>query len=100
MLSPMAMKEMRNAVGDKAFKALVNAHLNKKIGNATSYISANVPFAGKPGIVGRATSFFTGATPRVQTKTAKANIPIIDVDKIRKAYGIGNENAEAGINSC
>ena len=97
MLSPMAMKEMRNAVGDKAFKALVNAHLNKKIGQSTSYISANVPFAGKPGILGRATSFFTGAQPVSPTKTAKANIPIIDIQRIKDAYGIGVDNAEAGI---
>jgi len=97
MLSPMAMKEIRNAVGDTAFKALVNAHLNKKIGNATSYITAKVPFAGKPGLVGRATSFFTGAQPVSPVKTANASIPIINIDQIRSAYGIGNENAEAGI---
>ena len=119
MSSPMAIKEMRSALGHtdmiingvktnvNVFDAVARSVLDDKIRMATRYISGNVKLgSGKQAtpFKERITRWIPGtegfgahrqqATEWGTTGTAQFNVPILDVEKMKTIFGMG----EAGKN--
>ena len=78
MIAPLAIKEMKDALGEDAVKAAVRSHLDESIRGSTSYISGTVPIEdlAKEGTI----------------KQVPFNIPIVDVDNLKNAFGMNNPN--------
>jgi hypothetical protein len=124
MSSPMAIKEMRLALGNadvmingvktniNVFDAVARSVLDDKMRVATRYISGKVKLASgkqKPGIKERMGRWVPGtegfgafreeATKWGTTGTAEFNIPILDVEKMKTIFGMGEsgKNRIAGM---
>ena len=78
MIAPLAIKEMKDALGEDAVKAAVRSHLDESIRGSTSYISGTVPIEdlAKEGAI----------------KQVPFNIPIVDVNHLKNAFGMNNPN--------
>jgi len=78
MIAPLAIKEMKDALGEDAVKAAVRSHLDESIRGSTSYISGTVPIEdlAKEGAI----------------KQVPFNIPIVDVNNLKNAFGMNNPN--------
>jgi hypothetical protein len=122
MSSPMAIKEMRLALGNadmmingvktnvNVFDSVARSVLDDKIRMATRYISGKVKLASgkqKPGIKERMGRWVPGtegfgafreeATEWGTTGTAEFNIPILDVEQMKHLFGITDPNKTAGM---
>jgi hypothetical protein len=85
MIAPLAIKEMKESLGADAVKAAVRSHLDESIRGATSYISGTVPIqdlAGKAALEGG----------QATVKQVPFNIPIVDVNNLKNAFGMNNPN--------
>ena len=119
MSSPMAIKEMRSALGHSemiidgvkknvnVFDAVARSVLDDKIRMSTRYISGKVKLASGGQTLGeRITRWIPGtegfgkhrqqATKWGTTGTAEFNIPILDVEQMKTVFGMG----EAGKNKA
>jgi len=108
LLAPLAIKEMRSALGKTkalvdgkwkyvdAFDAMARSVIDNKIRNATKYISGSVRIADE---INPAQGWnpFSKIEPAQKLKNATFNIPILDVDVMKDAFGITNPNKLAGM---
>ena len=110
ILAPLAIKEMRSALGKTkalvdgkwkyvdAFDAMARSVIDDKIRNATKYISGSVRIADEINPVQRFESIFGAVKePTKKLKNATFNVPILDVDLMKDAFGITNPNKLAGM---
>ena len=122
MSSPMAIKEMRSALGHtdmmingvktnvNVFDAVARSVLDDKIRMATRYISGNVKLAPGGQTFGeRISRWIPGtqgfgahrqaATDWGTTGTAQFNVPLLDVEKMKTIFGMGEsgKNKVAGM---
>jgi len=108
ILAPLAIKEMKAALGTTkalvdgkwkyvdAFDGVARAVIDNKIRNATKYISGSVRIADE---INPAQGWnpFSKIEPEQTLKNATFNIPILDVDLMKDAFGITNPNKLAGM---
>ena len=106
LYSPAAIREMKTAMpavivnGKKVdpVKAVARSWLDEQLRSTTKYISGDVRIVGggDSNIFRRGTAFLTGKEPIKSAKTSTFNIPIIDIDGMKSAFGLDNPNkAEA-----
>ena len=93
MMAPLAIKEMKEALGDDAVKAMGRSFFDDKLRNATSYISGDVKvFNDEVGLGKKIGSLFSGKEIAKGTKTVQYNIPILQIDQLKETFGITNFN--------
>jgi len=98
MMAPYAIKEMKQALGDDAVKAIARSFFDDKIRGATKYISGDVKVIADEASLGqKVSSLISGKEIVKGTKTAQYNIPILDVDNLRDVFGISNVNKKASM---
>ena len=78
LIAPLAIKEMKEALGEDAVKASARSYLDESIRKSTSYISGTVPIENlaKEGAI----------------QQVPFNIPIVDVNNLKSAFGLDNPN--------
>ena len=108
LLAPLAIKEMKAALGKTktlvdgkwkyvdAFDAMARSVIDDKIRNATKYISGSVRVVDDINPV-QGWNPFSKIEPTQKLKNATFNIPILDVDGMKDAFGITNPNKLAGM---
>ena len=93
MMAPLAIKEMKEALGDDAVRAMGRSFFDDKLRNATSYISGDVKvFNDEVGLGKKIGSLFSGKEIAKGTKTVQYNIPILQIDQLKETFGITNFN--------
>jgi len=98
MMAPLALKEMKEALGDDAVRAIARSFFDDKIRGATKYISGDVKVINdEVGLGKKISSLISGKEIVKGTKTAQYNIPILDVDNLRDVFGISNVNKKASM---
>ena len=81
MIAPLAIKEMKEALGKDAVQAAVRSHLDESIRGSTKYISGTVPI-----------EQIDTSSGQAAIKQVPFNIPIVDVDNLKNAFGMNNPN--------
>ena len=78
LIAPLAIKEMKQDLGEDAVKASARSYLDESIRKSTSYISGTVPIENlaKEGAI----------------QQVPFNIPIVDVNNLKSAFGLDNPN--------
>jgi len=93
MMAPLAIKEMKEALGDDAVRAMGRSFFDDKLRNATSYISGDVKvFNDEVGLGKKIGSLFSGKEIAKGTKTVQYNIPVLQIDQLKETFGITNFN--------
>ena len=96
-MAPLAIKEMKVALGDDALKAVARSYLDDQIRGTTRYISGTIKTKGEPTAFGQVKSFLSGKEAVSTTKTAQFNIPILDVERLQDVFGLTNPNKTASM---
>ena len=100
MYSPAAIKEMQKAMPPVKLpdgrvvdpvKAVARAWIDDSLRAHTKYISGDLRVTGEAGPIQKTRSWLTGKEI-VGQKTKTFNIPIIDVQEMRKSFGLDNPN--------
>ena len=98
VLSPMALKEMRKAVGDDAFFAASRTFFDDIIKNNTEFVSGKIRVPTEAASIWQRTKAkITGKPIRQKFQTIEYNIPVMDVKKIKEGFGLGNINRRKGV---
>ena len=97
MTAPLAIKEMKKAMGDDAVKAIARSHFDDKIRGATQYISGTVRTKGEPTLFGQTKAFLSGKEAVSPDKTSVFNIPILNVKALKDEFGINNLNKQRSV---
>ena len=98
ILSPMALKEMRKAVGDDAFFAASRTFFDDIIKNNTEFVSGKIRVPTEAASIWqRAKAKITGKPIRQKFQTIEYNIPVMNIEKIKEGFGLGNINRRQGI---
>ena len=98
--SPMALKEMRKAFGDDAFKAATRSYFDDIINTNTRFVSGKMKIQSvNAGIWNKSLSYLKGTDPEaaMKTQTITYNIPVMDIEKIADAFAIDRKNRAAGV---
>ena len=96
-MAPLAIKEMKIAMGDNAMKAVARSYLDDQIRGTTRYISGTIRTKGEPTAFGQVKSFLSGKEAESTVKTAQFNIPILDVERLQDVFGLTNPNKTASM---
>ena len=100
VMSPMALKEMRKAFGDDAFKAATRAYFNDILNKNTDFVSGKLrvksPSVGG-GMFASAREYITGKGPTQKFQTISYNIPVVDINKVSDAFGLNDANRALGV---
>ena len=96
-MAPLAIKEMKVAMGDDAMKAVARSYLDDQIRGTTRYISGTIRTKGEPTAFGQVKSFLSGKEAEATQKTAQFNIPILDVERLQDVFGLTNPNKTASM---
>ena len=96
-MAPLAIKEMKIAMGEPALKAVARSYLDDQIRGTTRYISGTIKTKGEPTGFGQLKSFITGKEAESTVKTAQFNIPILDVERLQDVLGLTNPNKTASM---
>ena len=98
MMAPIALREMKEALGDDTVKAIARSFFDDKVRGATKYISGDVKVINdEVGLGKKISSLFSGKEIVKGTRTAQYNIPILDVDSLRDTFGISNINKRSSM---
>ena len=98
ILSPMALKEMRKAVGDDAFFAASRTFFDDIFKNNTEFVSGKIRIPTEAASIWqRSKAFVTGKPIRQKFQTIEYNIPVMDIDAIKKGFGLNDKNRRLGI---
>jgi len=98
VLSPMALKEMRKAVGDDAFFAASRTFFDDIIKNNTEFVSGKIRVPTEAASIWqRAKAKVTGKPIAKKFQTIEYNIPVMDIKKIKEGFGLGDINRRQGI---
>ena len=98
ILSPMALKEMRKAVGDDAFFAMSRSFFDDMLSKNTDWVKGKVRIPTEQlGIWQRAKSFITGKPLKQKFKTVEFDIPVMNYQKMADDMGLNNINRRKGI---
>tara|TARA_R100001086_G_scaffold229260_1_gene149054 strand:- start:1409 stop:3166 length:1758 start_codon:yes stop_codon:yes gene_type:complete len=98
ILSPMALKEMRKAVGDDAFFAASRTFFDDIFKNNTEFVSGKIRVPTEAASIWqRSKAFVTGKPIRQKFQTIEYNIPVMDIDAIKKGFGLNDKNRRLGI---
>jgi len=98
ILSPMALKEMRKAVGDDAFFAMSRSFFDDMLSKNTDWVKGKVRIPTEQlGIWQRAKSYITGKPLKQKFKTVEFDIPVMNYQKMADDMGLNNINRRKGI---
>ncbi len=98
VLSPMALKEMRKAVGDDAFFAASRTFFDDIIKNNTEFVSGKIRVPTEAASIWQRTKAkVTGKPIAKKFQTIEYNIPVMDIKKIKEGFGLGDINRRQGI---
>ena len=103
LYSPSAIKEMQTAMPPiklddgrvvDPVKAVARSYIDDQIRATTKYVSGNLNVTGEAGLGARGMGFITGKEPVSKVLTKNFNIPIIDIDALKKSFGLDNPNTK------
>ena len=98
ILSPMALKEMRKAVGDDAFFAASRTFFDDIFQKNTEFVSGKIRVPTEAASIWQRTKAkITGKPINKKYQTIEYNIPVMDIDTIAKGFGLNDINRRAGI---
>jgi hypothetical protein len=100
MYSPAAIREMKAAmpavkINGKTVdpvKAVARSYIDDNLRSTTKYISGDLSVIGESSAGARGFGYITGKEPVKSQKVGTFNIPIIDIDALRGAFGLDNPN--------
>ena len=98
IMSPMALKEMKKAIGDDAFFAASRVFFDDIIEQNTRFVNAQIKMpAAAVSIWARGKALITGKEVGEKMITKNFNIPVMDLDAIAKGFGLNDINRRKGI---
>jgi len=98
IMSPMALKEMKKAIGDDAFFAASRVFFDDILESNTKFVNAQVKIpAAATSIWARGKAMITGKPVGEKMVTKNFNIPVMDLDAIAKGFGLNDINRRKGI---
>ena len=105
LYSPAAIKEMKTAMPPVKLAngkivdpvaAVARTYIDDQLRETTKYISGSLKYTGQSGMIGgtfkKGASWLSGKEEGVKQASANFNIPIIDVQALKKSFGLDNPN--------
>ena len=101
MYSPAAIREMKTAMPPVKLangkivdpvKAVARSYIDDSLRSSTKYISGDLSVIGESSAGARGMAYITGKEPVMSKKVGSFNIPIIDIDALKGAFGLDNPN--------